>query len=333
MRSEARQPVRRVAFVAINMISSRSLLVLFLGALSGIALGVFPEVVPGSRSPEITFIPRTTGTDLTEGMHRGADQAAREAGFRLYWNAPTREDDVDRQISLMSSALVNNTRGLILGPTNGPALATKLNEFVARHIPVVVVQTDTPIPAGSYITSVTPDQREVARLAATRILDTLGGGGGQVGVLGFDRTAPETLQRARYFLEYMSSHPEVQVVAQQRGTSLVQEAEQNAGEVLDAFPHLKALFAVSATATAGTMAAIRQRGIGHALVVVGCDDDLFSIRNVRDGSLDSLVITDNERVGHLAAKALLDAIGGHDLPAPWHVEPRLLSRKDLQGNP
>lgn len=26
-------------------------------------------------------------------MHHGANRAAREAGFRLYWNAPTREDD------------------------------------------------------------------------------------------------------------------------------------------------------------------------------------------------------------------------------------------------
>jgi ribose transport system substrate-binding protein len=307
--------------------------VLLLGAASGFALGIFPEVVPGPRPPEITFIPRTTGTSLSEGMHRGADQAAREAGFRLYWNAPTREYDVDRQISLMSAAMANNTRGLILGPTNGPALATILNEFVARHIPVVVVQADAPIPSGRYITSITPDQEAVAKLAATRILNALGGDGGQVAVLGLDRTAPETLQRSRYFLQDMSSHSEVRIVAQQRGTSLAQEAEQNAGEVLDAFPHLKALFTVSATATAGAIEAIRQRSFGHAVTVVGCDDDLFSIRNVRDGTLDSLILTDNEQVGHLAAKALLDAMRGHDLPQPWHVESRLLTRQDLLAHP
>jgi len=316
--------------LGIGVPSSRSLLVLFLGAISGFSAGIFPEVAPRAHPPEITFIPRTSGTSLSEGMRSGADQAAREAGFRLYWNAPTHEDDVDRQISLMSSALVSNTRGLILGPTNGAALTTMLNAFVARHIPVVIVQTDTPIPAGRYITSVTPDQEAVAKLAATRILQALGNGGGQVAILGLDRTAPETLQRSRYFLQYLSGHPEVQVVAGQRGTSLAQEAEQNAGEVLDAFPHLKALFAVSATATAGAIQAVGERGLGRAVVLVGCDDDLFSIRNVREGSLDSLVITDNERVGYLAAKALLNAIGGRDLPQPWHVEPRLLTRNDFQ---
>jgi ribose transport system substrate-binding protein len=315
--------------LAIRAISSRSLLVLFLGAICGFGVGVFPEVAPTSRPPEIAFIPRTSGTRLSEDMHHGADRAAREAGFHLYWNAPSREDDVDRQISLMASTLGNNTKGLILGPTNGPALTTKINEFIDRRIPVVVVQADAPIPAGRYITSVTPDQDAVARLAVTRILRALGNGAGQVAILGLDRTAPETLQRSQSFLRYMSSHRELQIVAQQRGTSLAPEAEQNAGEVLDAFPHLKAVFGVSATATVGAIEAIQRRGLGHSIALVGCDDDFFLVGDLRAGRLDSLVITDNEQAGYLAAKSLLEAIGGRGLPKPQHLEPRLLTREDF----
>lgn len=148
--------------------SLRSLTAIVLGALSGVALAALPALKPVSRPPEITFIPRTSGTLPTEAMHRGANLAVRGTGFRLYWNAPTREDDVDRQILLMSNALDDDTRGLILGPTNGLALTSTINEFVARGIPVGVVQTDAPVPLGPYITSVTPDQAEVVRLAAER---------------------------------------------------------------------------------------------------------------------------------------------------------------------
>jgi ribose transport system substrate-binding protein len=315
--------------LAISAISARSLLGLFLGAICGFGVGVFPEVAPRSRPPEIAFIPRTSGTRLSEDMHHGADRAAREAGFRLYWNAPSREDGVDRQVSLLTSALAKKTKGLILGPTNGPALTTKINEFIDRQIPVVVVQTDTPIPAGRYITSVTPDQDAVARLAVTRILHALGNGGGQVAILGLDRTAPETLERSRSFLRQMSSRQEVQIVAQQRGSSLAPEAEQNAGEVLDAFPHLKAVFGVSATATVGAIEAIQRRGLGHSVTLVGCDNDFFLIPDLRAGKLDSLVVTDNDQAGYLAAKSLLEAIGGRGLPKPQHVEPRLLTRENL----
>src|SRR6266446_4338546 len=155
---------------------SRTFYALVLGALSGFALGALPALHPRLRPPEITFIPRTSGTLPTEAMHRGANRASREAGFRLYWNAPTREDDVDRQIFLMSNALHDDTRGLILGPTNGLALTSKISEFVTRGIPIVVVQTDAPIPAGPYITSVAPDQNEVSRLAAERMFGILSAG-------------------------------------------------------------------------------------------------------------------------------------------------------------
>jgi ribose transport system substrate-binding protein len=308
--------------------SSRSLPALVLGALSGLALGAYPALELKSRPPEIAFIPRTSGTLPTEAMHRGANRAAREAGFHLYWNGPTSEDDVDRQILLMSSALHSDTKGLILGPTNGLALTAKINEFVARRIPIVVVQTDTPIPAGPYITSITPDQHEVSRLAAERIFSTLDAGG-EVAIVGVDRTAPETVQRSRNFITHMGSHPAIKIVAQQQGTSFVPEAEQDAGEVLDRFPRLKALFAVSATATEGAILAIQRRGLGHTVVLVGCDNYLFLLSDLRAGRVDSVVTSDSDQMGYLAAKSLLDAIHGRALPEPQQIGARLLTRDNL----
>ena len=310
--------------------SSRSLTSIVLGAFSGFALAVFPTLQTVSRPSEITFIPRTSGTLPTEAMHRGANRAARESGFRLYWNAPTREDDVDRQILLMSNALEDDTRGLIVAPTNGFALTSKINEYVSRRIPVVVVQTDAPIPVGPYVTAVTPDQDEVSRLAAERIAAMVGASG-EIAIVGLDRTAPETLQRARSFVADISRHSGLRIVAQQRGTSFVPEAEQNAGEVLDAFPHLKALFAVSAAATEGAILAIQRRGLRHTVVLVGCDNYLFLRSDLRDGKVDSIVISDSEQMGYLAAKSVLDALQGRVLPAPQHVAVHLLTRDGLDA--
>jgi ribose transport system substrate-binding protein len=299
-----------------------------LGALSGLALAVLPALVPRSRAPEIAFIPRTTGTLPTEAMHRGANRAAREAGFRLYWNAPTREDDVDRQLLLLSNALYDGTKGLILGPTNGSALISKIDEFVTHRIPVVVVQTDPPIPAGPFITSILPDQGEMSRLAAERIIGILRSG--EVAIVGLDRTAPETLQRARDFGKIVNSQTAVKIVAQQHGTSFPPEAEQNAGEILDRFPHLKGLFAVSATATEGAVKAIQTRGLGRMVVLVGCDDYLYMRNDLRTGKVDSVVIPDNDQIGYLAATALLDAIHGRPLTEPRHLGVRLLTHDSVE---
>ena len=305
--------------------SLRSLCVLLLGALSGVALGIFPAFQPLSRPPEITFIPRTSGTTPTEDMHQGASQAAREAGFRLYWNAPTREDDVDRQIALVSKALNSSSKGLILTPTNGLALTTKINEFVGRKIPVVIVQTDSPIPSSPLITSVFPDQAVVSALAAKRILNLVGDGG-EIGILGLDQSEPETIERWRSFADYMSRVANIRIVAQKRGTSLVPEAEQNAREVLDGHPKLKALFAVSAPATEGAVLAIQRRGQDHSVVLVGCDEYLSLRADLRAGKLDSSIISDNYQMGFLAVRSLLAAIEGHALVKPPYIPVRLLTQ-------
>ena len=49
----------------------------------------------------IAVIPRTTGTMLWEPEHGGAQAAALKLGARIYWNAPTREDDIEGQIALV----------------------------------------------------------------------------------------------------------------------------------------------------------------------------------------------------------------------------------------
>jgi ribose transport system substrate-binding protein len=308
----------------------RSFIVSVLGALTGIAFAALPAVHSKAKLPEITFIPRTSGTILTEAMHRGANRAAREAGFHLYWNAPTREDDVDRQIQLMSGALDNDTRGLILGPTNDLAVTSEVNQFISHRIPVVVVQTHPPIPAGPYMTSVQPDQTQVSKLAAGRILAVIGENG-EIALVGLDRTAPETIERARDFTAEMSTHPGIAVVAQQNGTTFVPEAEQNAGEVLDKFPRVKAIFAVSATATEGAVLALERRGLDHRVTLVGCDDDLFLMYDLRDGKLDSLVISDGFQMGYLAAKSVLAAIEGRPLPPPRSIPARLVTRETMNA--
>jgi ribose transport system substrate-binding protein len=277
------------------------------------------------RLPEIAFIPRTSGTNFTEAMRRGASRAAGEAGFHLYWNAATREDDVDRQIWLMTRALENGTRGLILGPTNGSALTTTIDKFISRQIPIVVVQTATPIPHNAYITSITPDENEVSKLAADRILNVVGKEA-EVAILGVDRAAPETVDRARNFVREMSEHRGIKIVAEHPGTSLLPEAEQNASEVIEMYPRLKAIFGLSATATEGAVLALQRRGLQRAIVLVGCDEDLFLMYELDAGKFDSLVVSDGELMGYLAAKSLIGALSGRPLPAPRSIGARLLVR-------
>ena len=68
------------------------------------------------RRLRIAVIPRTTGVMLWEAEHVGAMAAAKKYGFEIYWNAPTREDDVEGQIALLDRIRNQNFVGLVSRP-------------------------------------------------------------------------------------------------------------------------------------------------------------------------------------------------------------------------
>jgi ABC-type sugar transport system substrate-binding protein len=91
------------------------------GLVCAVALGA---AGCGSHRPaKIAVIPQTEGTGLWEAAHTGAEEAADRSGVSIYWNAPTREDDVEAQITLVDRVSKGDYQGLA-GPThiNEPVL-------------------------------------------------------------------------------------------------------------------------------------------------------------------------------------------------------------------
>lgn len=305
----------------------RPVCAILLGGTLGCSLSLYPALRRAPSLPVIAFVPRTSGTNFTEDMRRGAFAAAMNSGYRIYWNAPTREDDLNRQIVIAETAVRRGAKAVILGPTNIWGVTTMVNRFVARRIPVIFVQTKPAEPTGPYLTSVTPDQTQIGMIAARRIAQVTGSSG-QVAIVGIDRGTPETLGRAKGFIQEISSYPGIEVVAQSSGAMQTLEAEQSARELVTIFPHLSAIFAVSADATQGAMLALQDADVQHKIALVGCDRDLFLQQNLHERKFDSLVSADGFRIGYLAVEAALAGVNGHPLPAPQYVNAELLTQEN-----
>ncbi len=295
-----------------------------LGCLAVLALDL--RVAP-SR-PVIAFIPRTSGANFAEDMRRGAETAASQAGYELYWNAPTRADDTDRQIRIAELAVNRGAKALILAPTNPWGVTTLVDRLIQRKVPVVIVQTDSPVPTGPYVTSVAPDQKEFGRIAADRIA-TITGGSGQVAIIGLDRAKPETLERAESFTQAIKAHPGIEIVAQTSGSIQTLEVEQSTREILSSFPNLKILFAVSADAAQAALLVLQDTQTARKIAVVGCDRDWFLSDNLVDGTIDSLVTANGYQIGYLAVQAALDGTRGRSLAPPVRVGAVLLTRESI----
>ena len=66
--------------------------------LFGLTLSALGISCRSSNAHTIAVIPRTTANEMWESVHKGAEIAGHQTGFHIYWNAPTREDDIERQI-------------------------------------------------------------------------------------------------------------------------------------------------------------------------------------------------------------------------------------------
>src|ERR1700761_2613485 len=90
----------------------------------------------------IAVIPRACGTALWEPEHAGAADAARARGMTIYWNAPTRTHDVQKQIALLEKVVAQGYRGIVFAPDETLALRTPLKTALAANIPIVGVGTE-----------------------------------------------------------------------------------------------------------------------------------------------------------------------------------------------
>src|ERR1700686_3409668 len=83
--------------------------------LCGIALACVVTLLGAACRPQhpmkIAFIPRTSGIPLWERAHGAAAAAADRIGASIYWNAPTREDDVEGQITLVEGVVGGDYQG------------------------------------------------------------------------------------------------------------------------------------------------------------------------------------------------------------------------------
>lgn len=296
------------------------------------AIAVIGVLLPatGCRSsgrPTIAVIPRTTALVLWEAEHAGAEISARKAGFNVYWNAPTSEDDVDRQITIIRQAVNRGAAGLILAPDQALALMVPVRDVVARGIPTVVISSPLAIPAGGKLSYILNDEEETGRLAAERIGSILHGEG-SVAVLGIDPDVTGIIHRAHAFEANLAAkYPRIKIVDERTGGFNITEAQEITEDVLAANPQVGAILALNSAATRGAFIALENRRLLGKIKLVACEQEL--IPPLVTGEIDSLIVENTYEMGYRAVQLIAAQLRGEKVPAEIKLRPQLVTRDNL----
>jgi ribose transport system substrate-binding protein len=282
-----------------------------------------------SPPPVIAVIPRTTALVLWEAEHAGAEAAARKTGFSIYWNAPTSEDDVERQIAIARHSIDRGAQALVLAPDQALALMVPVRNLIARGIPTVVISSPLPIPPGGKLSYILNDEEETGRIAADRIGFILRGKGSVV-VLGIDPDITGIVNRTQAFETHLHiKFPGIRIVDERTGGFNIAQAQEVTEDVLAREPQLDAILALNSAATRGAFIALKTHGMLGKIKLVACEQEL--IPPLLTGEIDSIILENTYEMGYRAVQLIAAERRGEHVPEQIKLSPKLVTRENLNS--
>jgi ribose transport system substrate-binding protein len=284
-----------------------------------------------SAASTIAVVPRTTGSTFWEAEHAGADAAALRFTYSIYWNAPTHEDDVEGQISLLEKVRHGAYRGLVLAPDHAIALLSPIRRILAGGTPIVIVSSPLALPPEGKLSYIVTDEELMGKMAAQR-LGAILHVSGTVALLGLDPGVAGMRSRVRAFeRELQRSFPRISIVARGAGAFNAAEAQQAMFGALASHPHLSSVFSLTAVSTRAAYFTLRSRnGLKH-IEIIGCEQDSFTIGRVEAGEIDSILAEDSYAMGYQAVKQIADRSSGRPVAGITVLPPLMITRENASS--
>jgi ribose transport system substrate-binding protein len=277
---------------------------------------------------QIVLLPPTTGVVLWDSAHAGAATSARKCGLRVRYDAPTRGDDLQRQLAMFETFRAERYGGIILQPIQAQALRNPVQRAVSSGLPVVLLGSDMGIrsPNLAYVRN---DEKFGGVLAADRLAELLPSGG-RIAVLGLDVDRPSTLEREASLEQRLRERYKRLIVSDRRsGSSNLAQEQQSAQQILRSSPRVDAIVALSAVSTRGAYYAVMSEKLARHVVMIGFDQDMLP--PVRTGQLDAVVAERTSDMGARAAEAICARLSGRPMPPEALIRPFLITPANISS--
>jgi ribose transport system substrate-binding protein len=279
------------------------------------------------NQPVIAVIPKGVSHSFWLTMKSGADAAGQELGATIDWKGPASETDIAGQINIVEDAINRQVDGIVIAPSHGDSLVPIVERAQREGIPVSIF--DSGISTEKYLSYVATDNRAGGALAADRMGERLNGKG-KVAILGVKKGSVSTDEREQGFADRLKEKfPEIQVVQWLYGDANASKSLSTAEDILTTHPDLNGLFASNESSTVGAVRAIRQRDLGAKVVLIGFDATPDLVSNVRDSSIDSLVIQNPFKMGYEGVRTILDKLAGREPARHIDTGVSLLTRENV----
>ena len=282
----------------------------------------------GDNKKTIALVPKAMDSEFWLSMREGAQKAIEgRDDVVLSVLAPDREINVDQQVSILEDQIQRGAKALVVAPAGSAQVMPVLQDAIGRGIPVVLVDSDAPLPGKSAYAGT--DNRAGGTLAGRHVIEKLGTG--KIAIITGVPGNQSQDDRAAGFLETIATVPGLQVVTRQPANS-----ERSLGltvmeNILTAHPDIKAVFATNDQMALGAVEAIMARSPKAGIVVVGFDATAEAVQAIIEGRMSASVAQRPFEMGRRSVEAALALMDGRTVEPRIDTGTELVTAANAQG--
>jgi ABC-type sugar transport system substrate-binding protein len=302
--------------------------------IAGLALIATLPFVSCSKSESdgkltIAFLPKSKGNQYFVTCERGARAAATELNAELKFDGPTNPDPA-KQNEIVENWITDGVNVIVAACENKDSISTALKKAQAAGIKVITYDADSQPDARSFFVN-----QATAQAIGEQLMDTaatLTGSEGEFAIITGSLTSSNMNEWIKYIKERQAKYPNMKLVDIKPCDDQKDKAQQEATNLLSAYPNLKAIIAASSLAVPGAAEAVKQAGKTGAVKVLGLGLPSENKTYVKEGVTQAVILWKVEDLGYLAVMAGAALAKGELAPGATEFTAGKLGKMPIAGD-
>lgn len=284
----------------------------------------------GGRTLTIALMPKSKGNQFFLNVEKGARQAANEIGAKLLFDGPT-DNDPAKQNEIIENWISLGVDVIAAASQNKGGISTPLKKARAKGITVVTYDSDANDDARTFFIN-----QATSKSIGELLMDTaakLSGEEGEFAIITGTLTAGN-LNTWRGFIEarLADKYPRMKLVATKPSDDDKGKAQQEAANLMSAYPALKCIMAITSPAVPGAAEAVKQAGKSGVVKVLGLGLPSENRAYVKEGVTQAVILWDLHDLGYLTVKAAAAVANGTLKPGATSFEAGRLGTVKIEGD-
>ena len=282
-----------------------------LSRLSSLALACVLPIAGFAAKQTFVMVPKGVHP-YYEPCYEGFKAAAAKYGITVDKVDP-QKFELPLQVKVIEDLIAQQVDGIAISALDDAGLGPVIAEATKAGIKVITF--DAPAPSTQALTYIGTDNESAGKAAGEAMAKLMKGKkGATLAILQGGLGSVNLNLRTKGFQAAMAkSAPNVKIleVVDEGGDFSVTTNKTEA--LLQTYPNLTAIFAVSAEGAPAAAAVLKQQGKAGKIVLAGFDDLKDTVEGVKDGSISFCLVQKTFKMGWLSVEALMKAKQGGQL--------------------